>query len=276
MKVLIGVLLIFGFSLLFYEMDFLEKMSRMLQQTRREMNASARQRNLADRQRLEQLQAENSMWYKLEQCLQYSGVRRRFPQVTGVFFIAGNLCLAAAGLVVIGMLTNLTVASIVVAGALVSESITLWILRRHNFHKTEENLTKLLDFLGNYSLTAGELTSVLGQVSRYVEEPIKGALDTCYYEAMTTGDSGKALLAMAERVEHPKFKELARNMEISTRYCADFSQLVSSSRRSLREYLKLSRERKGMLREALINTVLLLGMSLLVLIMVFRLTGIKL
>ena len=66
---------------------------------------------------------------------------------------------------------------------------------------------------------------------------------------------------MQEHIEHPKFKELARNIEVSVRYCADFSVLVNSSRRSLREYLKVSQERKGMLREAAVNLGLLAGMS---------------
>ena len=120
---------------------------------------------------------------------------------------------------------------------------------------------KFLDFLGNYSITAGEVTGIFKQVSRYVDEPLKSVLDECYYEAQTTGDTGLALLAMAEKIEHPKFKELIRNMEISIRYAADFSILVQSSRRSMREYLRSGSERKSLLREAMINMLLLLGLS---------------
>jgi len=80
-----------------------------------------------------------------------------------------------------------------------------------------------------------------------------------------------ALLTMAEKVEHPQFKELARNMEVSVRYCADFTAFVDSSRRSVREYLRLGEERKGMLREAVINMALLLGMSVFALVTVDKL-----
>lgn len=82
-----------------------------------------------------------------------------------------------------------------------------------------------------------------------------------------------ALLSMAERVEHPKFKELARNMEVSVRYCADFSALVNGSRRSLREYLRVAQERRSMLREGAVNLALLAGMSAVVLLIVGRFTG---
>ena len=133
------------------------------------------------------------------------------------------------------------------------EYLVLSTLRAEELRVTNENLLKCLNFLGNYSLTAGEITMVLGQVSRYVEEPLKGALEECAYEAQTTGDSSLALLSMAERIEHPKIKELARNLEISIRYMADLTTLVDSSRRSAREYLRMEEERKGMLREAGIN-----------------------
>lgn len=109
-----------------------------------------------------------------------------------------------------------------------------------------------------------------------MDEPLRSALDTCFYEAQTTGDAGLALLSMAEKIEHPKFKELVRNMEISIRYCADFSAMVSSSRRSIREYLRVSQERRGMLREAAVNMILLLGMSAIVLSVVGFLTEVSL
>ena len=121
-----------------------------------------------------------------------------------------------------------------------------------------ENLLEFLNFLGNYSITAGEVTSIFGQVSKYVEEPMKSALEQCSYEAQTTGDAGLALLAMAEKIEHPKFKEVVHNMEVSIRYCADFKILVDTSRRSVREYLRMGEDRKGMLREAVINMLMLL------------------
>ena len=57
-------------------------------------------------------------------------------------------------------------------------------------------------------------------------------------------------------------------MEISIRYCADFSILVLNSRRMIREYMRLSEERRGLLRESAINMLLLLGMSIVTLFVV--------
>lgn len=268
MKVLIFLVLFLGFRLLFGEIRMLEHVSRLLLETRWDMDVAARQRTLEGRRKLLHFQQEHTMWTALERQLYYSGLKIRFPGLTAELWIAGNLAagaLAAASLSVFWGIRSAAAAVCVFAAV---EFLLLRLLRNANLRAVNEHLMKLLDFLGNYSITAGDVTSVFHQVGRYMEEPIKSALDTCYYEAQTTGDVSLALLSMAEKIEHPKFKELARNMEISQRYCADFTALVTGSRRSLREYLRISQERKGMLREGFVNMALLLGMSFAVLMVV--------
>ncbi len=274
MKLLIWSLLFVGFLLLFLKLRALDRMAEALRKKRGDMDAASRQRSLADRQSLLSLQKKHSLWYSLEQKLTYSGLRTRFPGLTAEWWILGNLVAAAVLFPAVSLAGGMKTAAAAVLTCFSLEWYVLKKLRELNLRRTERNLTRLLDFLGNYSVAAGEITGIFSQISRYMEEPVRSALDTCFYEAMTSGDAGTALLAMAERVEHVKFKELARNMEISIRYCADFSAMVESSRRSLREYLRAAQERKGMRREAMINLALLGGMSAAVLFMVGRLTGI--
>lgn len=275
MKVLLFGLLFAGFFLGFEEMRMLGHMREAYLKTKTGMNAAARQRNLAQRQNVLQFQQTHSFWYSLEQTLQYSGLKRRFPHLTGEWFLAWNL-LGGAGLwVILSVAAGPAAAAAVTALAAAAELGIIRALRRRNRKRTEENLPKLLDFLGNYSVTTGEITGIFDQIGRYMEEPIKEALDACYYEATTTGDSSAALLMMAERVEHPKFKELARNLEVSIRYCADLGSLVNGSRRSLREYLRAAQERRGLMREGMINLALLSGMSAIVLLSIGSLTGIN-
>lgn len=272
MRLVVLLLLSVGFLLLFWEIDVLNRIAETLKRTRSEVTAASRQRSLADRQNLMTLQEKHSRWHKLEQCLLYSGIRKRFPGVTAEWWLLGNLTGAALLFGAVSILGGVWRACAVLLACALSERFILWRLRKRNLRRTEENLMKLLEFLGNYSVASGEITSIFGQISRYMEEPVKSALDVCCYEAATTGDVSMALSAMAERIEHPKFKELVRNMEVSVRYCADFSVLVNSSRRSLREYLRMARERRGMLREAAINLGLLAAMSAAVLLIVGRLT----
>ena len=265
-----------GFLLLFGRIRWLETVKILLSKTREGMDQSARLRALEKRHRLQELQRKNTLIYRVEEFLCYCGIRRRFPGYTAEKWIAGNLL----GMMLVfcllqGITGRFTVAALGTGLLCGAEYLILSTLRAGELRSVNDNLLKCLNFLGNYSLTAGEITMVLGQVSKYVEEPLKGALEECAYEAQTTGDSSLALLSLAERIEHPKVKQLARNLEVSIRYMADLTMLVDSSRRSAREYLRMEEERKGMLREAGINMGLLMAMSLFALLTVDRLVDIS-
>lgn len=273
MKVVVFLLLFAGFLVLFYRMAFFRELLEMLRRSREGMNASVRQRSLSDRKKLLDLQDKRTSWYFLEQQLYYSGLKVRFPGITAEWWAAWNCVGLALVFCVIAPFGGLAMGFLACLFLLMAEGLLLKQMKKSNLRKVEKNLMEMLDFLGNYSMTAGEVTGVLYQISRFMEEPLKTVLLTCYYEASTSGDTGKALVSMAEKIEHPKFKELVRNMDISVRYSADFSALVSGSRRSMREYLRATEERRVLYREAIINMVLLLVMSVTVLLAVGKLTG---
>ncbi len=270
MKGVLFLTLFLGFWFLFSEIRLVDHMAELMRKTRWDMDAAARQRALESRRNLLVLQQEHTLLYGLERELDYSGLRLRFPGLTSELWILGSLAAAACLFLFLSMSLGLWAAVIGNGALLAGEFLILRCLRTANLRAVNEHLMKLLDFLGNYSITAGDVAGIFHQVSRYMEEPIKSALDSCYYEAQITGDTALALRSMAEKIEHPKFKELARNMEVSLRYCADFTALVAGSRRSLREYLRLSRGRKGMLLNPRVNMVLLLGLSMVVLAAVGR------
>lgn len=273
MKAVVLLLLLIGFYWLFQELRMLEAVAEVLKKTRSGMNAAARQRSLADRQNLLLMQERHSRWHACEQLLRYSGIRRSFPKLTAEWWIMGNFVCVAGIFMLTAVIRNVAGAIAACILFLGGERLLLEFLRKGNYRRTEAELAKLLDFLANYSAASGEITGIFEQISRYLDEPLRSALDSCSYEAATTGDVGMALLTMGEQVEHPKFKELARSMEISARYCADFSAMVDSSRKSLREYLRMSQQRKTMLQEAVVSLLLLCGMSVVVLLTVGRLTG---
>lgn len=269
---IIFLLLLVGFGLLFGKIQWLQMMGQLLQQTKKGMDEAARRRLLESRRQLLLLQRRRNVWYRLEQELHYSGWKRYFPFLSAEIWLMCNV-VAAAVIFVVGLLLTekCLAAGAMTFGCMGVELVLIWLCKLKEIRSVNDNLLKFLNFLGNYSITAGEITGVFKQVSRYVEEPLKSALSECCYEAQVTGDVSQALLAMSDKIEHPKFKELARNMDISIRYCANFSLLVDGSRRSVREYLRQGEERRGMLREAVVNMLLLFAMSVFALLTVEQL-----
>lgn len=241
------------------------------------LEAAAARRVRDNRHSLQLFHSKKGFWQRMEQRLLYSGIGSRFPFLTAEIWVVANLA-AGAGAYFLALLMGAAwPVALMAAGGL---WLLVWLAvnwgMERNYNATDENLLKLLDFLGNYSITSGEITAVLSQVSPYVGEPLRGVLDACYYEAQTSGDTSIALLAMAEKIQHPKFRELARNLEISLRYAADLTVLVSQSRRSLREYTRMRQERKALAREAWINMLILGAMTAVILKALESLVGIPL
>lgn len=251
-------------------------LSNAVKKTAVSLEEAARIRSRENRRLLSLLQEREGFLYKVEQRLLYSGIAVKLPWMTPQLWILLNLA-AGVGVYFLVLLLGRSMAGALLGTLLLQlmRYVVESVLMSRNYRAVNEDLMKFLDFLGNFSITSGEVTGILNQISRYMEEPLRTVLDECYYEAQTSGDSSLALLTMAEKIEHPRFKELVRNMEMGIRYSADFAELVKNSRRSIREYMRTRQERKSMVTEAIVNMVILAGMSVIILLMVEQLTGIS-
>ncbi len=276
-KILLLAELAAGFTALFQWIRRESILHQLWHRAYDSLETAAARRVQDNRRSLQLLQGKKGFWQRMEQRLLYSGINRRFPFLTPELWILGNLAAGMAAYFLALLLGAAWQQALLAAGGLwLLVSVAVNQCMSHNYNATDENLMKFLDFLGNYSITSGEITAVLGQVSPYVGEPLRGVLDACYYEAQTSGDTNIALLAMAEKIQHPKFRELVRNLEVSLRYSADLTVLVSQSRRSLREYTRMRQERKSLVREAWVNILILGAMTLVILKALEALVGIPL
>lgn len=70
-------LLFMGFLLLFGRMRWLEKLWELLHRTREGMDRASQLRAVENRHRLMEFQQKNNVWYRIEEVLRYSGLRRR-------------------------------------------------------------------------------------------------------------------------------------------------------------------------------------------------------
>ncbi len=258
-----------GSLALFYSMLGSDAWGRAKYYTRERLHLAARQRREQNRRELRCARGASGPWSLLQQQLDYSGISLKFPGFTVEYWCLGNL-LSAALAMGIGMLGTGGVkwGMLIMLVLFLLQVLAVEIGKHRTYRVFHGELTKFLDFLGNYSVTSSEVSGIFRQIARYMEPPLGKLLEQCSTEAQTTGDVSLALLAMAERIEHPKFKELLRNMEIGLRYSADFSALVQSSRRSIREYERGRAQRQGLLREAMINMVILLVMAAVILLTV--------
>lgn len=271
---ILGEIFLF-FALLFYWMRKERLLNSAWYLARGSLEEMARKRNQEYRSNLILRSGRKGILYRVEKMLVYSGIGIRFPGITPEIGATLSVILGAA-IYFLAVFLGLSwwQSCLLVFILYVCIYLLLNVMMLRNFNRTDEELLKFLDFLGNYSITSGEITSILRQISGYLKDPLKKVLEDCYYEAQTLGNTSLALLEMAEKIQHPKFKEIICNMEITLRYSADFTILVGQSRRAVREDIKLRRERKSMAKEAWINILILGGMTLIILKAVEVLIGV--
>jgi len=227
----------------------------------RRLDDKGRENALKKREAIRMRADRDGVWARIDKALVYSGIVRFLPGLTTEKFIA--LLSAACAFIFI----SIGIAKGVIAGCIFTTVFLFFVyafiklLEIRNLRKTGEDLPRLLDLLGSYAASGAVYSNIFGQISIYMNEPLRTVFEECGAEGRLSGDISLALLTMADKIEHPQFKQLIRNMEITSRHSEDIAGLVSDTRRSLRDYLKESSDRKAMLRESAINMVLLLVMS---------------
>lgn len=272
---LIFMLIFGGFFGLFYVGRVLEQMFSSLRRTRDTIEQNARERLLKRRRELGELEHKRTLWLTIHRMLEYSSLKRWFPGLEVESFVVWNVGIATCLFLIGGLVGGIVAALSGIVVWILVEGTFITLMRGRNQAVVDRNLLKLMDFLGNYSMTAGELTGILRQVSVYMEEPLRSVLEECDAESRITGDVSLALLSMLEKIEHPQFASFVRNLEITSRYSADYTALISESRKSIRAYLQAHEEEKGMLKEAFVNMTLLGILSVLVLLVVGKLIGVS-
>lgn len=270
---LIIFFLLTGFILLLGRLKFLSWMRGFLLEAKNSFDEKDRKARAQRRQNLIDFEKKNSLWMSIERQIEYSGLRRKFPELSAGRLIVIDVIAAALLFWGASSLLGIAAGAVAIVIFFFLQFGFIEFLKAKNLKAVSEELPKFLDFLGNYSLSSGEIMSIFSQISRYLKDPLRSVIEECEAESRITGDVRTALASMADKIEHPQFKQLIRNIEITSRYGADFTGLVSDSRRSLREYLSQNRDRQGMLREAGINMILLCVMSAVVLFSVNLLIG---
>lgn len=270
-KAIVFVCLAFGFGGGIYILRKGRYLRKTLQEAYETLDTAAFERARGRKKELLMLQERAGWLGKMEEKLIYSGLPKRFPFLSVEIWILVQLGCSIAVYLTGSLLGSWRMGFTAAAVTLFILNFMVILMGNRNYKAVNEDLMPFINLLGNYSITAGEVTGVFGQISKYVKEPLSSALDECYYEAQTSGDSGLALLSLADKIEHPKFKEIIRNIEVCSRYSTNFNLLVNKSRKEIQDYMHARQERRAMANESLVNMFLLLAMLVITLLIVDQL-----
>ena len=265
----------FGFELLRNHKIITDAVENVYERTK-----AQEERRLSEQERLrmeEGVQEKTDLLYRLDMMLVYSNIKKWIPFMNTEIFIGMAVLFSIAAYLLVSKVTDVWIFGLLGAGGVcLSLYLVLYFLSGMNYQRTEKSLTAFLNLLENYSITSDDLIHILHKTAINMEEPVQSALYECYAEATSTGNAGLALRNLQKKIEHEKFKELVRNLEICSRYEANYAEIIKDSRSLIQEYSAYSQERKSIINNARIEILMIVGCCGLVFWMVddFSTTGI--
>ena len=248
----------FGFELLRNHKVIKDAVENVYERTK-----AQEERRLSEQERLrmeEGVQEKTDLLYRLDMMLVYSNIKKWIPFMNTEIFIGMAVLFSIAAYLIVSKATGVWIFGLLGAGCVcLSLYLVLYFLSGMNYQRTEKSLTAFLNLLENYSITSDDLIHILHKTAINMEEPVQSALYECYAEATSTGNAGLALRNLQKKIEHEKFKELVRNLEICSRYEANYAEIIKDSRSLIQEYSAYSQERKSIINNARIEILMIVG-----------------
>lgn len=256
--VVLCLLAYFGFELLKNHKVLKEAVENVYERTKQQEEKRTREQ---EQLRLEEgVQEKTDLLYKLDMLLVYSNIKKRIPFMNTEIFIGAGILLAVASYLLVSRFIGVWIFGLLAAGIVVlSLYLLLYFLAGMNYQRTEKSLTAFLNLLENYSTTSDDLVHIFHKVAINMDEPVQSALFECYAEATSTGDAQLAMRNLQRRIEHEKFKELVRNLEICSRYEANYAEIIKDSRSLIQEYTAYSQERKSIINNARVEIAMIVA-----------------
>lgn len=204
-------------------------------------------------------------WERLELLLFYSGIRNKYPFVSGKVWLLWCILLNGLGFVIASIVTG-SVGKAVIVCVLICIGLTaaLTWMRSHNLRGTEKHLLELVNLTESFAATGDEPIAILMNCSDYMQGPIGQVLRNIK-KSRARGLSSRLLLEqMKVMLEHPKWQEFIHNLSVCSMYNSDFTTVFASSRKSIQGYLSSKKERHRVKQAARIEMVIIIVFSFII------------
>lgn len=264
---LVYALYIYLFALIFYiiycALNYFKYYSRMqknIQSLYSRMNEQEKLRAQAERQQrdIHGAGGKHDMLARIDEELAYSGIKEKVKWITTELFIIISVLFIAIITTIFTVLKGIWIG--IVAGAvtylLIRLVIGLMVTVRNK--KTESIMLQFMNIVDNFSKTSDDLIAIFEKASKYIEEPLSGQIYDAVIEARNTGDTLQALQELQDRVKNKHFKVLVRNLEISSRFETNYSDIIEDCRDIFHNYLKGEKEKRSLRIQGLLEILVML------------------
>lgn len=252
-EILVYALYVYLFALIFYIIysalnyfKYYSQMQRKITQLYSRMSDQEKARAQAERQRRD-IYGESTKrdWLaRLDEELAYSGIKEKIKWMTTELYIIIEVIFLALVITIVTTLTNVWYGVVSLALAFIALKLVLSLTIYQRNKKTEAIMLQFMNIIDNFSKTSDDLITIIEKSSRYIEEPLSTQIYDAVIEAKNTGDTLSALQQLQDRVKNKHFKVLIKNLEITSRYESNYSEIIEDCRELFHDYLRTEKEKR--------------------------------
>ncbi len=284
-KIDLNMLLVIGniilFSALYASMFFLVKAlveNNVINRLRRWLKASEEKRTTAEEQlrNLEGNQEKNSVFYTLDLTLNQSGIKKYIPFLSTEYLILFSALAATASFFLAGIITEWSYGILAAVTVFFIPYLLVRVLAEINHKRIEEQIIHFLNMVDNYNQSEDNLITIFGKVYKYLEEPLRSAIEDCYVEASYTGDMSAAFRKLETRIVHERFSEILQNLELCSLHEANYHVIITESREIMIKHKKSRDAIKNIVNKAKMGMLAMTVMLIMLVFMVSNIIGVNL
>lgn len=265
---LVYALYVYLFALVFYIVycalnyfKYYSRMQKTIQTLYSRMSEQEKARAQAERQErdIHGAGGKHDILARIDTELAYSGIKEKFRWMTTEIYLM--IVAIAVAIVTTAVVVTSGLWWGLFAGLLtyLSLRLTVSLMVASRNKKTESIMLQFMNIVDNFSKTSDDLISILEKSSRYIDEPLSSQIYDAVIEARNTGDTLTALQELQDKVKNKHFKVLIRNLEISSRFETNYSDIVEDCRDIFHNYLKSEKEKRSLRVSGLIE-ILTMGL----------------
>lgn len=209
---------------------------------------------------------------RLDEELAYSGIKEKFSWLTTELYVIIVMLTATlvmtVTVVVSGLWQGLMAACLVVSAF----KLVITLISNARERKIETQLLQFMNIIDNFSKTSDDLVEILEKASRYIDDPLGGQIYDAVQEARNTGDSMMALQDLQNNVKNKHFKILIRNLETSSRFENNYSDIIEDCRNIFHDYIRAQKEKRSLRMNGVMEILIMVAVGILSVVMVGQMT----
>ena len=181
---------------------------------------------------------------RLDEELAYSGIKDKFRWMTTEIYIIIVIVTTTITTTVATVYKGLWQGILAFIITIIAFRVIITLMANARDKRTETQLLQFMNIIDNFSRTSDDLIDIFEKASRYIEDPLGSQIYDAVQSARNTGDSLLALQELQDSVKSKHFKILVRNLETSSRFENNYSDIIEDCRDIFHDYIKSQKEKR--------------------------------